>query len=342
MFTLFTSFSSSKIKIENNTLNSEKGINLEVMLNETVFTNHGTHVATTNPALHETVIEHELPPELVEELLHFATSEQRNIQKEKHSLSNQPRTFTGGGELGEIFTYNMYKDEGFIGSASKGGMAFDIKKVNKETGIVESAKEVKFVCLEGTKECNSCKYKSPRFQQSCVYCGKNELNLKNDSRAGISTSAHVKYKHILDEYIIFVMKYDEKQEIISLETYKFLSSNTYFDKYIQNQYDSGNEKGGSCNFLPYSYDWYLSAPIKVLNVEINISQETPILRTLFYNTNANTIEKIPTKIFKKNELEKLNFTTSDTPYMDYEFVMNSGITIRNKTIGKSRGDVSRK
>jgi hypothetical protein len=284
-----------------------------------------------------------IPHQLSDELIHWGINEKRNINKEKMLQKNLPLAFLNGGDFGEELTLYMFPET--IGSASKGGMAYDNKTVDIETKEILSAKEVKFVCLEGTKECKKCKYKAPRFQPMCIECGNNEFNLKSDSRAGISTVAHLKYKDILQEYIIFVMKYDEENEIINLEAFKFISSNEYFDKYIQNQHNGGNSQGGTCNFIPYSYDWHLSGPIMILNISINISQETPMLTTHFYDMNATAIVKVPKKIFTKTELEKYNWvnnTDVDAKELDYEIVMNSGITIRDKKLGKTRGIVSRK
>ena len=86
----------------------------------------------------------------------------------------------------------------------------------------------------------------------------------------------------------------------------------------------------------------------ILNISINISQETPMLTTHFYDMNATAIVKVPKKIFTKTELEKYNWVNNtidvdvDAKELDYEIVMNSGITIRDKKLGKTRGIVSRK
>ena len=131
-----------------------------------------------------------------------------------------------------------------IGSGSKGGMSFDNKTLGQDNQLV-SVKEVKTVSLIGTKICTICNYKCPPFQTKCIYCKGDDFKNKSDSRASISSGAHIKYKHLINHYIIFVQDYDDNTKTISIKGYKFLSTNNYFNRYIQNQYDSGNNKGGN-------------------------------------------------------------------------------------------------
>jgi hypothetical protein len=281
----------------------------------------------------------ELPEIMSKELKNWAIYERNNIYKERTLMRNKPFAFLGVGELGEELVLYMYPET--IGSASKGGIAFDNKTIDIKTKELISAKEIKTVCLEGSKICINCKNKAPRFQPKCIYCDNSMFKLIADSRAGISSKQHIIYKEYLKEYIIFVIKYIEDKNIISFKGYKFLSSNDYFDKYINNQYVSGSSKGGTCNFLPYSYDWYLSGPIKIMDINIDINNEEPIITTLYYNIQNTSIEYVPKSIFNKIELDKYELNDNIEEY-EYQYIMSKGVTIRNKNIGKSRGVVTRK
>ena len=286
----------------------------------------------------------EPPDALTEDIRDFGRNERNNIAKEKTKNKNQLYAFTGLGNLGENLTVEMYPET--IGSGSKGGMAFDNKTLDDNKKVV-AAKEVKTVSLIGTKECKNetCKQKCPPFQEKCCYCGGESFKFNSDSRASISSDAHMKYKNIIDNYIIFVQDYDDEKKIISLKAYKFVSTNYYFDSYIQNQYDSGKKKGGTCNFCPYSFDWFMSGPITIMDISINIAEVEPIITYHLYNPLLEIYDKVPMSKFQKllnnDELSKLSNSSVTQDYLDYEYI-SSMFNIRVKSIGKSRGVTSRK
>ena len=274
------------------------------------------------------------PKELIEELKIWGNNEKRAIHKEKTLNRDMPFAFVGMGDAGEEFALYMF--EGSMGSASKGGMAFDNKEVDVDGKIV-MAREVKMVCKEGTKECKECNSKCPRFQSKCISCGNTtDFKLNSDSRAGISAKAHIEYKKYIKEYIIWVMEYDETNEIINLMCHKFLSSNHYFDNYIENQYNNSNSN--TCNFVPYNYDWYLSGAIKIADIDINISSE-PTVNVKYYDINSNTPEDVPIKIFSKTLIKEYNITEEQT---SYENIIKKNIQLKNKQFNKDRGKVTRR
>ena len=283
------------------------------------------------------------PALLAEDLTDYGINEKKNIVKEKTRNRNQPYAFMGGGDHGEQLALDMFGET--IGSASKGGVAFDNKTLDKDNKLV-SAKEVKFVSLIGTKQCKDCKKKCPYFQKTCLYCKSDNFKYISDSRASISSEAHIKYKDIMNDYIIFVQDFDNTKQIINIRCYKFLSKNSYFNTYIQNQYDSGNKKGGTCNFVPYSYDWFMSGPISILNVDINISNTEPEIIYHLYNPLSDIYDDLP-----NDKLEELLNSNEKTIILDktrltngcfkYDYIKDI-FKLRPKTIGKSRGSTSRK
>ena len=82
------------------------------------------------------------------------------------SLIDQQTVYTYRKNLGEQLVLSMFPST--FGSASKGGMAFDNKTLDEDKNIQE-AKEIKFINLNGSKECIKCKKKCPTFQQICVF-----------------------------------------------------------------------------------------------------------------------------------------------------------------------------
>lgn len=259
-----------------------------------------------------------------------------NKQKEETMNRDFSFCFGGVGSLGEELALYMYPNS--IGSASKGGCAFDNKELDSEKKI-SLAREIKFVCLDGSKECKSCKSKCPRFQKKCISCEKTEFKFVCDSRAGISAKAHIKYREI-KEVIIFISKFDDSSNTIKLFCYKFDCENEYFNKYIHNQNDNG--KGNTCNFQPFSYDWFCSGPIKLMEFDIS---ENGLVES-FYNLENTQVDDIPymnwntqKAIFTSKEISDLGLSKDEFP-IPYEKIKNN--SVRNKNLGKERGVTTRK
>lgn len=280
---------------------------------------------------------------LTEELEEYGRIEKKNIYKEETQNRNHPHAFLKGGTFGEYLTLLIYPDT--IGGASKGGIAYDNMTIGKDNKLI-SAKEVKYVNLVGAKKCNKCERKCPPFQKKCIFCNGEDFKDISDSRAGISSDAHIKYKDYIIEYIVYVENYNKITNTISLKGYKFISKNAYFDTYIQNQYDNGNKKGGTCNFIPYSYDWFMSGPISIINIDINISNAEPEIIYHLYNPLSEIYDDIPYDKFEKllNSDEKkliLDKTILINGCFKYDYIKDI-FKLRAKNIGKSRGSTSRK
>lgn len=269
--------------------------------------------------------------ELIEILTDFCISEYKNIEKEKKICRNQPFSFLNVGNFGEEMALYMFPKS--FGSASKGGNAYDNIEYNDSNVVL--AREIKFVCREGTKQCKKCKLKSPRYQKICIKCKENNFKYFNDSRACIDSSAHNKYKQIMTEYIIFVLETDLDGSVILLKCFKFKSNNNYFDSYIENQFKYSKNK--CCNFVPFSYDWYLSGPIKLFDFKIELGIK-PVIYKNYYNLNNDMCEKVPISIFRKSEITKFNLNPSSN-FIEYENTSHIGLRLKN--LNKQRGVVKR-
>lgn len=272
-------------------------------------------------------------PEFYNRLKKYAEDEEYNINKERTLNRNMTFAFNNIGGLGEELVMYLYPNS--IGSASKGGCAFDIITDYDENFKTTRAIEVKTVCLNGSKECKLCKLKAPTFQKVCLKCKNSDFTYKMDSRAGIQAKEHVVHKDILAYYIIFVLNFNETTNQLSFTGYKIDSNNEYFTKYIENQYKNG--KGNTCNFLPHSYDFYLSGPCKIM--DLSICFETKKVNTNYFDLNNDVIENIPTKIFRKDELNHYNI--KETENITYESLKDL-LILRKKSLGKERGEVKRK
>lgn len=269
-----------------------------------------------------------MTPDVHDCLIEWGEREFKNIAKERKMNRNFPFAFINIGDFGEELAGHMYPES--IGSGSKGGCSHDNRIIDPETYTTVFAREVKTVSLNGTKKCSDCGNKAPSFQLSCTFCkGSNFIAIK-DSRAGISAKAHIEYMDVLKETIIFVSDYIEENEIINLKCFKFLNDNDYFYRYVHNQHV--NSKQNNCNFIPYSYDWYLSGPIMLFDINI---QRTGTLDVKKYDLSNDEPCDIPRCVFKSNEIIEHQILNEYTKYRD-------NFPLRMKNLNKKRGVTTRK
>jgi hypothetical protein len=284
-------------------------------------------------------------------LLEFKDDQFNKIEKERRMNRNQPYAFQDLGSLGEELALMMFPNS--IGSGSKGGCAFDNIELNEDGKIIKS-REIKMVSLDGTKECVSekCKgkrNKAPTFQLKCCYCDESQFNFINDSRCGISASAHIKYakEANMDEYILIVSKFNHSMNCITVKCFKILSCNEYFDNYLKIQHEEG--KGDTANLLPYSYDFHLSGPILLWDFELYPKW----INSVYFNLDNNDYLPIPKinlnsgkTIFTNSILTKYsdnvteNLFDTNNGYLNYLDNINK-FRAKKKNLGKERGDTNR-
>lgn len=300
-----------------------------------------------NLALKNTSSCEQIKCNLFHEISDWVKNEFKHIRREKTFNKNMSFAFSNLGDTGELFTLILYPES--IGSSSKGGCAFDNKEYN-EDGTFKITREVKFLSLDGSKICKTCESinktndkkretKVPRFQPKCLFCKQSNFYIPKDSRWGISAKAHKDYcnnKYNLNEYILFLSEFDETNNCINLKCYKIFSNNKYFSDYIENQYENG--KGNICNFQPYSWDFYLSGPTMLFDINID---EHGVISEVFLNLDNKKIMNVPKSIIEKNKQYCSN--GESIPEDGFEY---SNIIVfckrKKKTLGKKRGTVIRK
>lgn len=284
---------------------------------------------------------------LCEEIIDWSLSEFKNINKEKKFNKNIGFAFSGLGDQGEVFTSIMYPNS--IGSASKGGCAFDNKEYNDD-GSFKITREVKFLSLDGSKICKTCESqnkkngtkgetKVPRFQPRCLFCKESNFDIPKDSRWCISAKAHKDYCndiYKLNEYVLFLSEYNETDNSINLECYKISSNNQYFSNYIENQFTNGT--GNNCNFQPYSWDFYMSGPIILFNINIDENGE---INENFFDLKNENIMRVPKNIIEKNKKNCEYDKSIPEEGVEYLNIIDF-CTIKKKSLGKKRGKITRK
>jgi hypothetical protein len=277
-------------------------------------------------------------------ILDFIFNERKNILFEKTQNLNLSKAFKGVGDFGEELT--IYLFEKSIGSASKGGCAFDNIELNeindinddktneKKTKEIKIAREVKCCCQIQPKKCKKCTKKAPYFQELCLYCKSTDFDKVYDSRYGIDSKAQIQYNDYIKEYILIHIMYNDETNNVNLKVFKIKSDNEYFQGYIKNQYE--NSKSTTCNMLPNSYDFYLSGPILLLDYDVN--DKNIITKNYFDLMNEKKVF-IPASIFKKQEKIDLNIDLN-AEYVLYDD-MKHHFALRKKNLNKDRGVTTR-
>ena len=197
-----------------------------------------------------------------------------------------------GSSLGERGEYFASLLSGKPGTGS-GGSGFDLSD-----GV--SADESKFACLVQPKRCNTCEksgLKNNRiifFYESCPKCGGNEFSYINDTRWGIDAAAGVQYKSSLETYWLQVLEpkvYHSSCRTFLYKCFKVSAHNPKFAEYLQNQLSNGSKN--NCNLCPYSFDFYRFSPIKITEIEIDLSNGSNQVTDIFWNPQNQESEKMP-------------------------------------------------
>ncbi len=264
---------------------------------------------------------------LVSELKDFNEEQRIKIKKEIKLNKNSSMAFTGVGNFGEYLTTIIFPNS--KGSGSKGGVAYD----NIEGDF---AREIKVCCLVQSKKCNNCDAKNLYFQRTCISCQGTNFKIMKDSRFGINAKEHFKSNGAIKEYILYIIDYEDTTEKIKIQCYKIISDNEYFKNYLSNQL-SKSEKSTSVNCLPFSYDFYLSGPVMLFDMEL--TKDNQVIKK-FYDMNNQQMLDIPGSIFTAKELKQYGLKEKDT--YKYDHIISKGVCIREKKLNKSRGEVSRK
>ena len=215
---------------------------------------------------------------------------------------------------------------GYKGCGSKGSGA------DLTDGIKQ--KEVKTVCLCQPSVCNSCKRRSPWSDIVCSHCGDSKLVSLSDSRFGIGTTAHIKNKNTLDDYMCVAIEPTEADDF-RITVWKIDATNEYFNKYIDTQ---DKHKSKTCNLLPHSFDFAMSAPVRVFQVTLTLPSDGDAHPTVGAINAEEYHEKVRWDILTGNERKLVCIEKGGEISVEDASKI---LTARKKSHGKPRGDTSR-
>ena len=253
------------------------------------------------------------------------------IQDEDADNLNISQAFDGIGKFGEILTTAMFP--GSIGSASKGGCAFD-----NHCLLTNKKREVKTCCIIQPKICNICAKPPPKEPTNAGDIVGSILAEIIDKITGQSvgsgqTKVPFTYEADIVEYVFHLIDY--KDDRIIFETFVIQSANRYFRQMLKNQLEKG--ASAHCNFLPRSHDFYSSAPIKILEMVYTRDKQVD---SFFFNPENREICEYPVELLSKELKKSLKIDPQKT-HISYE-ELEDKLEPKKKNFGKQRGAVVRK
>lgn len=233
-----------------------------------------------------------------------------------------------------------------------GGMGFDLYNKKERKAI-----EVKSCCTIQNGKCKKCGAKfNNLFLDCCPDCGGNEFEKINDSRFGINAAETLRqYNNDIFAGFIFC-HVSEKEQIKNKNTLVVLIEWFKLDfnaddeikkirlEYFENQKNFG--RANTNNLLPYSFDFYKLAPLKIEEaiIEINYADLNTIPKVTRKNVNYYPRVNGNSLRFVNNEralFESLKTYDSKTNTAESkDFTLN--IPYRIKSLGKERGDTRTK
>lgn len=230
------------------------------------------------------------------------------------------------GCLGERINFVLH---GTQGTPSNGGGAFDST----------DSSESKAVSYMQPGECLDCGRKVNFYKDTCI-CGSQNIKKKNDTRFGISTTAHFKYLGEIPFYLLTKLRplnKDINNPEFELTVYKIQADNKFFNDLLAQQ---NVMKSKGKNFMPKSWMFYGSSPTELLSLKITLGD---IIDYDYISQEPRLINTVPADIFNEKQLKLLR-DNNVLPDNSGELLVEKVIPVIGLgkfTGGKKRGTTSR-
>ncbi len=163
-------------------------------------------------------------------------------------------------------------------------------------------------------ECKDCGAKVLVWQEKCLVCDSENINIKTDSHWIFS----IKTKGELDLLLnrvpkILLMLFDKRaddSEDIRLRVWSVNPKEKYviefFSDYFNNNYMFKSSKGETpapCNLHPLKYDFYMMKPKLIFHSEINIEDDE--VNILFWDLENSKDEEMPISLLSKDQIRDI-------------------------------------
>ena len=199
--------------------------------------------------------------------------------------------------------------------------------------------------IDQMDKCKKCKFGVARIENYCENCGSKEINRVNDSKWLLTLRNEEDIDLLLNKVprILFLIGDYPNFSLSDFDTIRFqafeiwpnskrsvqfrsIIENYYFKIYLEHKKINPNKTPAPKNFWPYSYQFYLSNPIKIFECVVNnantndYSIKVNLLIDPDFDRNELSSEDMPLEILNSEEIEliKKNFNIKDLNFIDEE------------------------
>lgn len=206
--------------------------------------------------------------------------------------------------------------------------------------------------VDQVDNCKKCKSKVMRLEKLCSKCGSNEIKRMDDSKWLITIKNEDELNlslNLVPRFIFIIMYYPnlnisnfddikiEAYEIWPTHSLKFreLMNNYFYNIYSEHIKKNPNKTPAPQNFWPFSFQFYLSLPIKVFDCNVNNINKNPIVNVNEYinpsqSRDLNMCEKMPLKILTSTEIDKYDFAEKE--FLTYSDIIKIELRDTQKAI----------
>jgi predicted RNA-binding Zn-ribbon protein involved in translation (DUF1610 family) len=211
--------------------------------------------------------------------------------------------------------------------------------------------------VDQADKCSDCGERLMRSELVCYNCGSTNIKRNDDSKWLFSIRSIEELNQYKELSRIFLLISDypdfksndftsirfEAFEIyptnVRMKNFNFLIDNHYNNIYLPKL--NNNQKTNPMNFHPYSFQFYISNPIKVFSCIIHSIDTKPsiqINRFIEPNTDRTKLvsENMPIELLKYEEL--VSFINSN----DFETIVKPNLLNRNQTLSELNDAITRK
>jgi len=187
--------------------------------------------------------------------------------------------------------------------------------------------------VDQVDNCKECKSKVLRLETSCPKCGSENIKRMDDSKWLITVKSEDELNlslNLIPRFVFVILYYPflkesnfdsvkiEAFEIWPQYSHKFrkLIENYYFNIYLEHIKKNPKKTPAPQNFWPFSFQFYLSMPVKVFDcnvLNINSKPEVNINSYLepYEVRSLDNCELMPVNILKKEEIKQYSFEGKD-------------------------------
>lgn len=181
--------------------------------------------------------------------------------------------------------------------------------------------------------CNDCSEKVLRIENTCPNCGSANIKRMDDSKWLFAIRSENDLKILtqdVDRVVLTLADYPEFEQN-NFESLRFqifeiwtksprnqnfvqLMTNYYYKIYLEHKKKNPNKTPAPKNFWPYSYQFYMCNPIKILNCIVKNANKSPEIVIDYYvspEIDRNTLpsELMPISLLNKEELSIISAKT---------------------------------